>query len=39
LVSPDAPNWIKKMVDKPKDNDLAYFIQKISQFINYNVAK
>jgi hypothetical protein len=35
----DIPERVKNMVNSPKDNDLAYFIQKISQFINYNVAK
>lgn len=35
----DVPERVQNMIDSPKDNDLAYFVQKVSQFISYNVAR
>jgi len=34
-----APEWIKYIIDNPKNNDLAYFIQKLSGLIEYQTAK
>ncbi len=35
----DAPAWIKHIIENPQNNDLAYFIQKLSALIEYQTAK
>lgn len=34
-----TPEYIKYIIANPKDNDLAYFIQKISTLVNYKTAR
>lgn len=33
-----APQWIKYIVENPKNNDLAFFVQKLAGFIEYKTA-
>lgn len=35
----DAPVWIQYIIENPKNNDLAYFIQKLSALIEYQTAR
>jgi|GEM_PF-1910238 len=37
--STDTPAWITKMLSNIKNNDLAYFIQKVSNLLDYKVQK
>lgn len=37
--SADAPTWIKNIVENPKNNDLAFFVQKLAGLISYQTAK
>jgi hypothetical protein len=37
--SKDTPAWITKMLTNIKNNDLAYFIQKVSNLLDYKVQK
>lgn len=36
---PDTPEWIKYIVEHPKNNDLAYFVQKIAELVEYQTAR
>lgn len=35
----NTPQWIQYIIDNPKNNDLAYLIQKVSALIEYQTAK
>jgi len=35
----ETPDYIKYIIANPKENDLAYFIQKISKLVDYKTAR
>lgn len=35
----DTPEWIKYILENPKNNDLAYLVQKIAELVEYKTAK
>jgi len=35
----NTPAWIQYIIENPQNNDLAYFIQKLSALIEYQTAK